>query len=333
MRSTDRLLNLLNGYQNTCVLVAAARLNVFEELADEPRSSSDLANKLGVPVESFSRLVSALRCLGMVQDKLDVLHLTEDGAFFLKGRGTGDILTLIDGQYLRAWHELAASVTSGEAAFKTIFGKGAWEHRRDTPHLNEAFNRFNERPQRRAVREVLDNFDFSSYGTVVDLGGGNGYLVSGILERHPEVYGILFDQPHVIDGAAELVSNRSLAERCRLVPGSFFERVPDEGDLYVLQHILHDWNDEECAHILRTCRASMKPGAELLILEKILPSEDPPLFLVLRDLHMMTVLGGRERTRSQYEQLLTTAGFGIDAVTTLPPTSPDIMLCSLRGRS
>jgi hypothetical protein len=122
--------------------------------------------------------------------------------------------------------------------------------------------------------------------------------------------GILFDRSSVLDEAKSVLAETGILDRCRLIGGSFFDSVPTGGNAYILQHILHDWDDEDCLKILRACRAAMDPTTRLLVIENILPVDrEPSARLAMLDLHMMAVLGGRERTQLDYEALLTSADF------------------------
>ena len=161
----------------------------------------------------------------------------------------------------------------------------------------------------RARRSVLGAHDFSGSRLVVDVGGGRGALMAEILQQYPDARGVLFDQPQVVEGAQTLLATAGVLSRCRITGGSFFESVPADGDVYILQYILHDWDDGNCATILRNCRAAMRPSSVLLVVENIVPDGARPAdFVTILDLHMMVMLGGRERTVSEYRSLLQSAG-------------------------
>jgi hypothetical protein len=153
-------------------------------------------------------------------------------------------------------------------------------------------------------------------------------LLSSILEGHPELRGVLFDLPHVAKSAGERLATLRIANRCEVEGGSFFERVPENLDVYILQYVLHDWDDERCRTILAACRAAMRTGSRLLIVEKPLP-EGPDLgdlhWLGLRDIHMMLVHGGRERTLEQYDALLDSASFRRTSHRRLDAHLPDVI--------
>jgi hypothetical protein len=206
-------------------------------------------------------------------------------------------------------------VITGKPAFEHVFGASAWEHRKQSPELNDCLNRTMADDQMRTRGSIPAAYDFSASGLVVDVGGGQGALLAEILAQYPQPTGLVFDQPHVVAGAPDVLAAAGVQKRCRVVSGSFFESIPSGGDTYILQHVLHNWTDERGETILRNCRSAMEAGSVLLVIENIMPEEaedaEPAEHLVMLDLHMMVMLGGRERTRSEYQSLLRSAGFDL----------------------
>src|SRR6185312_4200906 len=141
------------------------------------------------------------------------------------------------------------------------------------------------------------------------IGGGQGHLLSGILSANPQLRGTLFDQPHVVARAKEVLARHGLSERCTIVPGSFFETAPAGADAYVLKSIVHDWDDEEATSILKVCRRAMSANAKLLLVERIIGRPNERIMNKLGDLNMLVMPGGRERTLQQYADLCQAAGF------------------------
>lgn len=308
-----RLLAMVNGYQQTCVVVAAIELGVFERLAGGPTTIDALAHDVGAQPAALARLVRALCTCGLVGGDGGNVALTTSGRLLLRtgfGAGIRAWAELVGAEYLGAWSNLAHSVQTGEVAFEHVFGMTAWQHREAHPELNASFNLVTTGEQRRAIAAVRRGYDFSASRRIVDVGGGRGLLLAGILSAQPAARGVVFDQPHVVAEAGAALAEAGVAERCEVVGGSFFETVPPGGDLYLLKHVLHNWDDAGAIAILQRCRAAMSEGAKLLVLENILPDaiDEASAPLVMLDLHMLAVLGGRERTRAEYEQLLAAAG-------------------------
>jgi len=318
---------MLNGYQQTCLLLAAFRLGVFDALADQPKSTADLAAQTGTQTAMLERLVRALVALGWLRRDGEALSLAAHVRPMLEV--CRDLAVLIDAQYLNAWHGLAETVRTGEPAFRRLFGTDVWRHREANPEIGRAFDSFGRRL--RNDRAVLRAYDFSRFATIADVGGGHGELIASILKRHVAARGVLFDQPHVLERAKVWIEEAGVASRCTLHGGSFFDGVPGGADLYVLQHVLHDWSDQHCATILRRCRKAMGTGGTLLIIERVLPEDNPPFDLILLDLHMMAVLGGRERTLREYDELVSEAGLSVRSFSASAGAAPDILECEYRA--
>jgi hypothetical protein len=322
---TARVLSLIDGYQSTCILIAATRLNLFGRLASGPQDVTALARSIPADGAALQRLTRALCVYGLVRRAGDQIELTDAGRLLLANGNVGELPILIDGEYLSTWSHLADAVVSGKPAFDELFGMSVWEHRRRNPALNSAFNRMVERPRQAGTAALLEAYDFSRFRSVTDVGGGRGYFLAAILTRFQNARGTLFDLPHVVaDVVPELTE---LGNRCDVVGGSFFDDVPRGADLYVLGYVLHDWNDAQCTAILGRCRDAMHGSSRLLILEKVMPGQDDqvPIGLVSRDLHMLAVLGGRERTLEEYDALLAEAGLARELHTPTPAHAPDVL--------
>jgi predicted O-methyltransferase YrrM len=161
---------------------------------------------------------------------------------------------------------------------------------------------------------VVAAYDFSGVGTVVDVGGGLGLMLSTILRANAATSGVLFELPHVAAAAATFLKKAGVAERATTVGGDFFESVPDGGNTYVLAQILHDWDDEQSGQILRNCRRAIPADGRLLVVEEVIPAPNEPSIGKWLDLHMLVMLGGRERTEAEYAALLADAGFELTRV-------------------
>ena len=329
-----KLVEMVNGYQATCVLVAGLDTGLLDRLAGSASRLEALAAALGADAASLDRLVNALEVFGIVERRGGEIALTRRGAMFQRGAGgLRDLTTLVGAQYLPAWARIADCVKTGEVAFERAFGTTAWEHRRDHPALDAAFNRVTSGVMERTIVALLEAYDFSNARTVVDVGGGHGNLLAGVLQRYASARGVLFDQPHVVAGAEPVLARAGVNDRCRISGGSFLEAVPAGGDCYLMKHILHNWGDEDAATILRTCGARLHENATLLILESVMPEDNlaagAPIAMI--DLHMMTVLGGRERTLRQYEALLAAADLSLVRRVVTRPHAPDVLEVRRRG--
>lgn len=295
---------MLNGFQETCVLLAALKTGLVEQLSQGPVEPSRL------PIQEPLRFLRVLENLGLVA--------CEDSKWRLTARGqqldhpeARAWARLIEGEYLPVWSRLSDSLSSGRPAFPLVFGQSAWQHRGDHPDLNQAFQTVMRGEQARTLTGLTRVFDFAGVRCVADVGGGEGGMLAGLLSRYEHLHGILYDQPHVVDGL-------DLGPRCRVVAGSFFDSVPVGADLYLLKHVLHNWDDAACLTLLGHCRRALGEGGRLLVLENLQASP-------LMDMHMLVVLGGRERSLAQYQELLAGAGLRLVNHRALRKGSPDLL--------
>src|SRR5215212_813859 len=290
------LLPLIYGYQVSQAIHVAAALGIADELADGPRAVGDLASATATHADTLRRLLRALAAV-------EVLREEPDGTFGLTAlgeelRGPAGLIAAFIGRpyHWTAWGQLLHSVRTGENAFRAVHGVDVWEYRAQHPEEGAIFDAAMTGLSRRVNAAVAAAHDFGRYGVLVDVGGGHGALLAGILDRHPGVRGVLFDQPAVVAGAED---------GFEVVGGSFFEFVPEGGDAYLLKSVLHDWEDEAAIAILRTCRRAARAGTALLVIER---EFDLPA-TKFSDLNMLVGPGGRERAPEEYAALLAAAGY------------------------
>src|SRR5918999_2033693 len=222
----------------------------------------------------------------------------------------------------RGWEELPHAVRTGEPTFPRVHGAGFWDYLGAHPEDGALFDAAMSEGASARAEALRAVRDLSSIGTVVDVGGGQGRLLAGLLEATPGLSGVLLDRPEVVAGAEAVLRAAGVADRCAVVGGDFFASVPPGGDAYVLAQIVHDWPDAEALAILSACHRAMAPGARLWVIEQVLPPEDDPdpserVGLTLMDLNMLVLFGGgQQRTGEEYRQLLGVAGF--DEVVVVP---------------
>jgi hypothetical protein len=223
----------------------------------------------------------------------------------------------------KAWGDFQYSVETGKPAMDKAFGMPLFDYLGQNPHLAAQFSEAMVGIHGAEPPAVADSYDFSPFRTIVDVGGATGNMLAHILARYPQPTGILFDRPHVVTEATALLRARGVDDRVSIQHGNFFENVPAGGDVYLLSHIIHDWNVDQCLTILRNCRNAMKPGAKLLIIEFVLPEGNTPHFGKLADMVMLTIPGGEERTAAEYDTLLAAAKL---RMTRVVPTGSDVSI-------
>ena len=236
------------------------------------------------------------------------------------GSARSTILTFCGPTFVKAFDEIGHSLETGETGFEKAYGKPIFDYFADHPDEASMFSESMVGFHGGETPAVAAAYDFSQFETIVDVGGATGNMLAAILSRHSGPRGVLYDMAHVVVDAPAHLENTGVADRVSIESGSFFESVPENGDAYILSHIIHDWNEEQCLTILGNVRRAMKPDGKLLIVEFVLPEDDTPHLGKLADMIMLVIPGGQERTPAQYDELLTKAGFRMTRV--VPTESP-----------
>lgn len=311
------LLQMMTGYWVSQALYVAAKLGVADLLAAGPRPVEELAAATQTDAPSLRRVLRALVSVGVFTEARPGTFALTPLAALLR-TGTPDSMRALAIMYAeeqyRAWGDLLHSVQTGETAFERRFGTSYFAYLAQHPEADRVFNEAMTGWTTQLVGAVVDAYDFSPFKTIADVGGSYGTLLAAMLRSNPAARGILFDQPHVVAAAGEQLVVAGVAERCTTVGGDFFVEVPAGGDAYVLAQILHDWDDERSVAILRQCRRAMPAHGKLLVIELVLPPGEEPFFGKWLDLHMLVLLGARERTATEYDALFRAAGFALARV-------------------
>jgi hypothetical protein len=310
--TAETLRQMISGYQGTQIVYVAARLNLADLLRDGPKSSDEVGRATGTHPQAILRL---LRCLV----SQGIFAYDDDGRFKLNHMGellcsdhphsVRPLAILVGESNYQAWGDLLYSIRTGKSAFEHRYNLGYFQYLDQNPELGDMFNKAMTSRVSREVKAVMDAYDFSSLGTIVDIGGGQGTLISSILKAYTHARGVLFDLPSVITGAKALIDKEGLASRCTLVEGNFFESIPEGGDAYILGGIIHNWNDEQAITILKKCRLAMSTETKLLLLEPLIPASNFQVSQTRGDLHMLVLFEGANRTEGEYSLLLERARF------------------------
>ena len=315
------LLQMMTGYWVSQALYVAAKLGVADLLADGPRPVEDLALASGTHAPSLRRVLRALASVGVFTEASPGVYALTPLAALLRS-GTPDSMRALAIMYAeeqyRAWGDILHSVQTGETAFDQQFGTSYFAYLAQHAESDQVFNEAMTGWTAQLVGAVVEAYDFSPFRTIVDVGGSYGTLLAAILHANPAAQGVLFDQPHVVADAAEQLALAGVAERCMTVGGDFFVEVPADGDAYLLAQILHDWDDERSVSILQQCRRAIPADGKLFVIELVLPSGEEPFFGKWLDLHMLVLLGARERTAAEYSDLFHAAGFELTNVVATP---------------
>jgi hypothetical protein len=315
--ASAQFLQMLAGKWVSRAISAAADLGIADQLKDGPRTAAELAAACGAREREVYRLLRALASVGIFEERAprqfamtplaEPLRSDVPDSLRNMARFTGMPMTW------RAWEPLTDSIRTGKNGMSQIGVPNPFDYLRDHPEESEIFNAAMTDFSRQAADAVVEAYDFGRFRKLVDVAGGHGALLKTILARNPGLSGVLFDMPHVIEGA-----RAGLPATCSAESGDFFKAVPAGGDAYLLKHIIHDWDDEPAAAILRCCRKAIAPDGRLILVEMVIPAGNEPHFGKLLDLEMLAIPGGLERTEQEFRQLFATAGFELTAVIPTP---------------
>jgi hypothetical protein len=307
---------------------AAVQFGIPDHLASGPKSAAALAKECGAHAPTLERLLRALTSIELFQRLPDGSYKNSPGTEILRRDHPQSLWA--EGIFLPApymWRplgELAESVRTGETPFDRAFGQNFFAYLAEQPEESAVFNRLMTQDILWTTPALLRAYEFSRFNRLVDVGGGHGVFLSHLLAALPKLEGVLFDQPQVVAGAKDTFKG-DLARRTKIVSGSFFDRVPEGGDAYLLRRIIHDWQDDEAVKILSNVRGAMKPDGTLLIVEGLIDSAARPVGLM--DL-LMLVIGGRERTEAEFQKLAQSAGFSLHRI--VPAGTYSVIECKPR---
>ena len=317
------LRQLIEGYRTSQMIFVAAELGIADLLVDGPKHYAEIATATRTDAPTLFRLLRALASVGVFarvdEDRFALNRLTD---CLLTGvAGSLRPWAVLNGRRLyTTWAHLGHSIATGDTAFDHLHGVGVWEYRERDPEEGRVFHDAMAANITHVARSVVNAYNFSRFGTLVDVGGGKGALIQAVLMANPKLLGIVFDVPAAVREAAASFAHTGLTNRCKLLEGSFFEAVPAGGDAYILSRILHDWRDDQAIKILNITRRAMTLGSTLLVIERVMEAQNPSVEATQSDIHMLVMTGGRERTAVEFHTLLTASNF--EFVRVIPTDSP-----------
>ena len=308
---------MVEGYQVSQAIHVAATLGIADLLADASRTSDDLAAVTGTHPRTLYRLLRALASVELLREFDGYrFELTPLGERLRSDRPDSIVgwASFIGRPYSwEAWGELLHSVRTGENAFRYVHGTDVWTYRSTRPEESAIFDRAMTSLSRRSNAALLAAYDFGRFRTIVDVGGGNGALIAAVLTAYPNIQGVLFDQPHVVSGAAALLELGGVVHRCRTVGGSFFESVP-EADAFLLRAVVNCWDDDASIRILTVVRRAIAKDGRMLLVERVIAPPNEGRDAKFSDLNMLVGPSGLERTSDEFAALLDSSGFRLERV-------------------
>jgi hypothetical protein len=314
-----RMQQLLSGFQISQALYVIAELGVATELLDGPRRVEDLASNTGAEPDALRRIIRLLASLGVFRTDGDTVEITDLGRTLADG--PVDSVRGIARYWMKTHYapfgNLLHTARTGETAATALLGRPFFEWINDSPHLTDVQNTAMADGGRATGGNLLDSYQIPEGRTVADIGGADGTVMAKLLVRQPERRGIVFDLPAVAARATEKMRAEGLDDRVTVIGGDFFVGVPP-ADVYIMSVVLHDWDDESATRILQNVSAAADRGARLCLVEMVVPPDDRPHFTKLMDVTMLAMLGGRERTETDWRTLLAAGGFTLDRIVAGP---------------
>ena len=330
---TEQLNRMLQAVALSRALCTVAELGVADHIeTGSPQPVASLAAATGAHERSLYRVLRFMAANGLFKETTagtfdhtplsSVLRTDADGSYRSAAR--------LFHRFFPGWDGLDHAVRTGEPGFNKVFGQPVFDYVMAHPDAGPILDAGMTSIHGYETGAMLDAYDFSGVRVLADIGGGNGSLLSGVLTRYPAMRGILFDLGHVVARASAALQQAGLADRCQVVEGSFFDGIPAGADAYIFRHIIHDWNDDECAQILGHCRRVVPMDGRLILVECVVPIDNAPSIAKEFDMTMLTFPGGIERTESEFRALLDRSGFALTSVT---PTTTMVSVVEGRPRN
>ena len=314
---------LFGGMIQQCISIVA-RLGIPDLVAQKPQSVTTLAKATKTNEDALYRLLRMLASVGVFsQNNAHEIGLTEISNLLrtdVANSLNAYAIMMSENGLWQNWGQMIYSVETGKTSQEKVHGMGSFEYLTQNPQAGEIFNRAMTSLSQADVSHIVNAYDFSSARKIVDIAGGQGLLLAGILKAYPKAEGILFDLPYTIEQARSVLKKEGVAGRVELLSGDFFESLPAGAAYYMMKHIINDWDDEHYGKIIENIRNSMAKNGKLLILEMVIPDGNEPSPSKFLDLQMLVTTGGRERTKEEFQKLLESAGFKLSRiVSTLSP--------------
>ncbi|MGI6454981.1 MAG: methyltransferase [bacterium] len=315
----DQLLELIFSVAKTHVIYCAATLGIADLIDSTAKSVEDLAQATDTHTPSLYRIMRTLAGMGIFTETTpgSFAHTPLSESLRKDSPGSLHGMALMMGTewHSRSWENLMYSVRTGKTAFDYTYGEPFFDYMQKNQDAGKIFYGAMTSISHYQAEMISSTYDFSSFHTVADIGAGHGFLLLSVLQKYPQLQGILYDLPPVAEIASSGIEAQGLSDRCQAIGGDFLESVPAGADLYMMKYIIHDWDNERAARILQNCRQMMPENGKLLIIDVVLPQGNTPHPGKYVDIEMLVMTeGGRERTETEFYDLLEQTGFRLNRV-------------------
>jgi ubiquinone/menaquinone biosynthesis C-methylase UbiE len=320
----NQLRGLITSYWRTQAIYVAAKLGLADHMAAGLTTAEQLAAATATHAPSLYRLLRALASNGIFSEQPDLSFRLTPMADCLRsdhGSSLRSLATMLGEEHYVCYGHLLDGIRTGEIVFDKIYGAPIFQYLAQHPDQARTFDEAMVGVHGQETAAMLSAYDFSGFGTLADVGGGNGSLLCSVLTKHTKLKGMLVDRPDVIPRARERLTAAGVADRCQLIGGDFFQAIPAGADAYLMRHIIHDWDDPKSTLILTNIRRVLPAHGRVLLVEGIVEPGNAPSFVKSLDLTMLLMPGGQERTAAEYERLFVAAGLRLNRIV---PTPSDI---------
>ena len=318
------ILQIMTGAYVAGAVSCLAQLGIPDLLEAAPKSAEELAKEIGADPRALYRLMRATASVGVLSEGPDGKFSQTPMSAVLRSNATPSLRawTIMGGRewHGRGWSNLGYCVRTGKQAVEQIYGAHVFDFLKQHPAEGQIFNDAMTELSMIDSPAVAEAYNFEGIRSIADVGGGHGLLLATILKGNPHLRGILYEMPHVIEGAKN-GPLKPLLDRCTLASGDMFSSVPEGVDAYIMKHIIHDWPDDGCLQILKACRKGVNSGGRLLVVDSVIqPGNDfsPGKFL---DLQMLIFPSGCERTEKQFRDLFAASGWQLSRI--IPTVASD----------
>ncbi|RBL90142.1 methyltransferase [Chitinophaga flava] len=326
---TTRILQHITNHWISCCVYAAARFNIADILVAGPKDLESLAAETGTHAPSLYRLLRLLAANEIFEEVSPRVFANTPMATALIGNAHGSMKAFVLvqlGEIYNPWGEVVESVRTGKTAFDEHYRANLWSYYKAHEDKGLNFMKGMTNLTQFADTAILEQYDFSPFKTITDIGGGNGALLSAILKKTPNTSGIIFDEPYVITQTAALIAaDTAIKNRCTTIGGNFFEQVPAGTDAYIMKLILHDWTDEDAIKILSVCSRAMRKDSKILVIDGVVPEGNTHHGSKLADMNMLVTTGGRERSAAEFDELFRRSDLRLTRVVDLSITEVSIV--------
>jgi hypothetical protein len=318
LAETEQLTRMIASAALSRAICTIGELGVSDHIkAGSPESIATLARLTATHERSLYRLLRFTASYGVFRETGDreFDHTALSAALSTDAAGSFRPATRMFHRMFKGWDGLDHSIRTGEAGAVKVFGEPMFDYIGRNPELGPLFDAGMTAFHGHETQAMLDAYDFSEIRTLADIGGGNGLLLAAVLQRYPQLHGVLFDLGHVVGRARPGLTALGLEQRCSVVEGSFFAAIPAGADAYLLRHIIHDWTDEQSVQILSNCRKVIPAHGRVLLVEFTVAAANQASLGKDVDMMMLTFPGGMERTVAEYVALFEQSGFRLTKVT------------------